>query len=302
MNSYNENQKDESSKTGHSNFKKIIAVLLLVFMMVFIYMMLMDKKDSPVIPITSSSYTISALVSNSGTITNVPFGTSKTSFLAALTKGQADQSWNTSDLSDPIVSGDTLVVTAQDGSTIATYTVTVNAELSHIASITSSSYTIGALVSNTGTITNIPFGTSKTSFLAALTKGQADQSWNTSDLSDPVVSGDTLVVTAQDGSTIATYTVTVNAELSHNARITSSTRYLLYYVEFDYIGKTTYGSIDFYEGETSADLISSIEKAQADQTWDTSNLSAILVNTDTLVVTAQDGVTKTIYTLIFINQ
>ena len=79
--------------------------------------------------------------------------------------------------------------------------------LSNIATVTSSSYTIG-----TNTITNVPFGTSKDTFLAALSKGQDNQTWNDSGINNPVVTGNTLVVTAQDGATTITYTVNVNAE------------------------------------------------------------------------------------------
>jgi hypothetical protein len=78
--------------------------------------------------VTSEAYTVSALESGSGTITGVPSGTSKDTFLAALTKGQADQTWDSTGIADPVVTEGTLVVTAQDGTTVATYTVTVDAE------------------------------------------------------------------------------------------------------------------------------------------------------------------------------
>jgi hypothetical protein len=93
-------------------------------------------------------------------------------------------------------------VTAQDGTTTKTYTVTVLP--SAVATLTSGTYTVGA-----GTITEVPSGTTKAAFQAALTKGQANQTWDVTGLADPVVTGDTLVVTAQDGVTIVTYTVTV---------------------------------------------------------------------------------------------
>jgi hypothetical protein len=104
------------------------------------------------------------------------------------------------------------LVTAQDG-TAAIYTVTVTAEPSHVATVTSGTYTVSAGGTASETITNVPFGTAKATFLAALTKGQADQTWVDTAIADPVVSTNTLVVTAQDGTTVVTYTVTVNAEL-----------------------------------------------------------------------------------------
>jgi hypothetical protein len=42
-------------------------------------------------------------------------------------------------------------------------------------------------------------------------KGQVNQTWNDAAIANPVVTGNTLVVTAQDGTTIVTYTITVNA-------------------------------------------------------------------------------------------
>ena len=71
--------------------------------------------------LTSTDYIVSA-----GTITNVPYGTSKATFLSKLTKGESHQSWDTSRVSDPVVSNDTIVVKAQNG-TKATYTITVAA-------------------------------------------------------------------------------------------------------------------------------------------------------------------------------
>lgn len=81
---------------------------------------------------------------------------------------------------------------------------------SNIATITSGTYTVSAGGTANETITAVPFATDKATFLAALTKGQADQTWNDTNINDPVVSNDTLVVTAQDGTTTVTYTVTVN--------------------------------------------------------------------------------------------
>ena len=85
-------------------------------------------------------------------------------------------------------------------------------ELSDVATVTSGTYTVSTGGTASETITNVPFGTAKTPFLAALTKGQADQIWVDTAIADPVVSSNTLVVTAQDGTTVVTYTVTVNAE------------------------------------------------------------------------------------------
>jgi hypothetical protein len=77
--------------------------------------------------VTSSTYIVSAVTNGSGTITTVPSSTSKATFEGALTKGNINQTWNVGGLHDPVVTGDTLVVTAQDGVTIVTYTITVTA-------------------------------------------------------------------------------------------------------------------------------------------------------------------------------
>ncbi|MCK9185933.1 DUF2341 domain-containing protein [Candidatus Gracilibacteria bacterium] len=73
--------------------------------------------------------------------------------------------------------------------------------------VESSTYTIG-----TDTIKNVVFGTSKTDFLAALTKVEANQTWDSANVDDPVLDGNTLKVTAQDGVTELVYTITVNPD------------------------------------------------------------------------------------------
>ena len=77
--------------------------------------------------ITSTIYTVSKNGTANETITNVPAGTAKATFLAALSKAESHQTWNDAGISDPVVTGNTLVVTAEDTTTIVTYTVTVNA-------------------------------------------------------------------------------------------------------------------------------------------------------------------------------
>ncbi len=89
----------------------------------------------------------------------------------------------------------------------------ISLNLSSNATITSATYTISTGGTVSETITNVPFGTSKATFLAALTKGQASQTWNDTGINNPVVTGNTLVVTAQDGVTAVVYTVNVNAVL-----------------------------------------------------------------------------------------
>lgn len=71
--------------------------------------------------ITSSTYTVS------GTdITNVPFNTSKATFLSHLTKEDSNITFDDSKISDPVVTGDSIISTAEDGTTSLTYNITVN--------------------------------------------------------------------------------------------------------------------------------------------------------------------------------
>ncbi|MCX6113409.1 MAG: hypothetical protein NTY22_09075, partial [Proteobacteria bacterium] len=104
-------------------------------------------------------------------------------------------------------------VTAQDGVTVLCYkiVVTVTPALSNRATVTSSAYTVSSGGTASETITNVRDAISKSIFLGALTKGESHQTWNSAGISDPVVTNDTLVVTAQDGTTVVTYTVTMNA-------------------------------------------------------------------------------------------
>lgn len=82
--------------------------------------------------------------------------------------------------------------------------------LSAIATITSGTYTVSAGGTANETVTGVSFGTGKAAFLAALTKGHINQTWNDVGINDPVASNDVLVVTAQNGATTVTYTVTVD--------------------------------------------------------------------------------------------
>ena len=102
----------------------------------------------------------------------------------------------------------------------ASATVTINVmpansdTASSVATVTSATYTVSAGGTATETITNVPFGTTKATFLAALIKGEPNQTWVDTGIADPVVTDDTLMVTAQDGTTVVTYTVDVVAAAS----------------------------------------------------------------------------------------
>ena len=159
--------------------------------------------------VDENAKTIALTVPN-GTVVTALVATFTNSAASVVTVGGTAQTSGTTanNFTSPVA----YLVTAQDGTT-ATYTVTVTVEPSHVATVTSGTYTVSAGGTASETITNVSFGTAKATFLAALTKGQVNQTWVDTAIADPVVSTNTLVVTAQDGTTVVTYTVTVNAEL-----------------------------------------------------------------------------------------
>lgn len=94
--------------------------------------------------------------------------------------------------------------------------------LSSDATVTSTVYAVSSFSNATGTITNVSFETTKAIFLSNLTfAAGAIENATSSSLSDLIVSNDTLVVTAQDGTTTATYTISVNPVVVLPPMITS---------------------------------------------------------------------------------
>lgn len=91
---------------------------------------------SSVATISSTEYTVIETGPNSGTITNVPYGTSQADFLANLTPDDPDQNWGTGGLSDPVVSGDAITSTAEIGAPTIAYTIFVNPEAPTVSAMT----------------------------------------------------------------------------------------------------------------------------------------------------------------------
>ena len=125
------------------------------------------------------------------------------------------------------VSGDATVIftaTLTKGMAIATkpFVLTVlQLSASRIATVTSAIYSV-SVAAGAKTISGVPFNTSKVAFLAALVKGEPNQTWNIATIANPVVYGNKLVITAQDGITVVTYTViVVKAPASSGKAITS---------------------------------------------------------------------------------
>ena len=105
-----------------------------------------------------------------------------------------------------------IVVASSDSSNTGIYIITVTRAASSDAAVISTAYTVNSPATSTGTIANVPYGTTKADFETALAKDEPNQTWDDSGVSDPVVTGDTLVVTAQDG-TIEAYTITANPQI-----------------------------------------------------------------------------------------
>lgn len=87
----------------------------------------LPASSDTVIMSLSEAYSVTTYEGGGGTITGVPFGTSRADLLAALTMSEAHQTWDSSGISDPVAAGNTLVVTAEDGMTTAIYTIAASA-------------------------------------------------------------------------------------------------------------------------------------------------------------------------------
>ncbi|MBB6732986.1 cadherin-like beta sandwich domain-containing protein [Cohnella zeiphila] len=103
-------------------------------------------------------------------------------------------------------------IKASDG-TSAGYELHIAREASSIATVTSGAYTVSETGSVSETISNVPYGTAKIDFLAALMKGDPNQTWDETGLSDPIANGDILKVTAEDGGTIKQYAISLKVEV-----------------------------------------------------------------------------------------
>jgi predicted ribosomally synthesized peptide with SipW-like signal peptide len=192
----------------------------------------------------------------------VPFETDVTTLVPtiAITGASVDPASGVArDFTSPV----TYTVTAADSSTRA-YVVTVTVAAvtqSTVATVTSATYTVSAGGTATETITNVPFSTTNATFLAALTKGQVNQTWVDIGIADPVVTDNTLVVTAQDGTTVVTYTVTVNVApevVLNSIAITTPATKLTYAVgdTLDITGLVVTGT--YSDGSTKVETITTV--------------------------------------------
>ncbi|KAB2869478.1 MAG: DUF5018 domain-containing protein, partial [Bacteroidales bacterium] len=177
---------------------------------------------SKVALVTSTTYTVN---DGDGTITNVPFNHNLATFEGNLTPAagatfetyQADGTTVAADLQ----TGYKVIVTAQDGTTTKTYTVT-RISASTDATVTSTVYTVN---STDNTITNISYTETLAAFEGNITPA-AGATFETyladgTTVATDLATGYKLICTAEDGATKKTYTITLNTEPSHDANITA---------------------------------------------------------------------------------
>jgi len=165
-----------------------------------------------------TSFTISGQVSSTidagnATVTVVmPYGTNVTSLTPTIEISEFASISPASGVAQDFTNQVTYTVTAQDNSTKAwTITVTVQAASSD-ATVSSSVYTVNSV---DGTITNVPYNTTLSTFKSNITPAtgatfevyQSDGTTVATDLQP----GYKLICTAQDGTTKKTYTITLNA-------------------------------------------------------------------------------------------
>ncbi|RKP55020.1 hypothetical protein D7Z26_07255 [Cohnella endophytica] len=267
------------------------------------YTVTVNGPLSSVATLTSTIGTVSAGGTASETITNIPYGTTLAALKAAITVA-ANATYEVYEadgttVASILASGYKIIVTAQDGTTQVTYTVTVNGPLSSVATLTSTIGTVSAGGTTSETITNIPYGTTLAALKAAITQA-ANATYevyeaNGTTVASLLASGYKIIVTAQDGTTTVTYTVTVNGPLSSVATLTST-------IGTVSAGGTTSETIkNIPYGTTLAALKAAITLA-ANATYEVyeangTTVASILASGYKIIVTAQDGTTTVTYTV-----
>nr|WP_285891388.1 NPCBM/NEW2 domain-containing protein [Paenibacillus pasadenensis] len=167
--------------------------------------------------LASAIGTVSAGGTANETITNIPNGTTLAELKAAITlaEGATFKVYDADGTTEAttLTTGSKVIVTAQDGTTKVTYTVTVNAALSQDATLSSTIGTVSAGGTANETITNIPNGTTLAELKAAITlaEGATFKVYDADGTTEATTlrTGSKVIVTAQDGISKVTYTVTV---------------------------------------------------------------------------------------------
>jgi hypothetical protein len=178
------------------------------------------NEASAVATLTSTLGTVSTGGTPDETITDIPYGTSLSELMDEITLAAAatvevfEEDGTT--IATQLATGTKIVVTAEDGTTKVTYTVTVVANT--VATLTSTLGTVSTGGTPNETIKDIPYGTTLSELMDKITLAMGatvevyDADGTTT--ATQLATGTKIVVTAQDGTTKVTYTVTVNASSS----------------------------------------------------------------------------------------
>ncbi|WP_168801042.1 cadherin-like beta sandwich domain-containing protein [Peteryoungia ipomoeae] len=283
-------------------------------------LVLSEGMLSPIFASGTTSYTAS--VGNA--VTSLTVTPTLTNTYATVTvNGAPTTSGDVSDAIDLDVGSNviTVVVTAQDGVTTATYTVTVTRAASTIATLSNLTLSAGTLVPGfaSGTTSyTASVGNAVTSLTVTPTVTDATATITVNSVS--VTSGNasgaialnvgsnviTVVVTAQDGVTTATYTVTVTRATSTIATLSNLTLSAGTLTPAFASGTTSY-TASVGNAVTSLTVTPTVTDATATITVNSvavaSGNASDAINLDvgsnviTVVVTAQDGVTTGTYTV-----
>jgi gliding motility-associated-like protein len=216
----------------------------------------------------------------------------------------------------------TVTVTAQDGVTSSTYTITVNRAASSIATLSNLTISSGTLIpvfasgttsyvaSVDNTVTSITITPTTTDATATVTvNGTAVTSGSASNAINLNVGANTIttIVTAQDGTTTDTYTITVNrapssiASLSNLDLSSGSLTPVFSSATLSYVAGVGNATTSITVTPTVTDPASTVTvNGAAVASGSASGAIPLIIgsNTVTVVVTAQDGVTKTTYIVV----
>jgi len=260
---------------------------------------------SNVATLTSTIGTVSVGGTASETITGVPYGTALVTFKAAITPavGATFEVYEADGVTvaTGLASGYKVVVTAQDGTTQVTYTITVNAPpQSTDATLTSTIGTVSVGGTASETITGVPYGTALVTFKAAITPavGATFEVYEADGVTvaTGLATGYKVIVTAQDGTTQVTYTVTVNAPpQSTDATLTST-------IGTVSVGGTASETITGVPYGTALVTFKAAITPAVGATFEVYEADGVTVATGLatgykVVVTAQDGTTQVTYTI-----
>jgi hypothetical protein len=175
------------------------------------------NEASAVATLISTLGTVSTDGTPEETIKDIPYGTSLSVLMDEITLAMGataevfEEDGTT--IATQLATGTKIVVTAEDGITKVTYTVTTKTA-SAVATLTSTLGTVSTGGTPDETITDIPYGTSLSELMDEITLAAAatvevfEEDGTT--IATQLATGTKIVVTAEDGTTKVTYTVTVN--------------------------------------------------------------------------------------------